>query len=143
MSASNGSEKQRTRLGIARNEGSGSPISVMTDMGDRMPWTSSMLFAAALCVAPTSSAAELRPFTLPSQTAQQPAVQQRAPGNASNAYYDAFARDVKQMDQQRVAALRADFQKQLSLARSSNREGDQAHYERMLGILDAYGKTGK
>jgi len=105
--------------------------------------SSTFLMGVALCVAPISLAAELRPFTLPSQNSPPNTVQQRASSGVSNSYYDNFARDVTQMDQQKVDALKVDFQKRLAQARANKREDEQAHYERMLGILDAYGKRAK
>ena len=103
-------------------------------------------FIAALVVTATSLAAELRPFNLPSQNANAPpplTVQQRTVSGISNTYYDNFARDVEHMDAQRVEVLRTDFQKRLAQAKANNRADEQAHYERMLGILDAFGRKSR
>jgi biopolymer transport protein ExbD len=97
-----------------------------------------LILLAALGVT-AAQAIELRPFILPSQSGSSANVSQRSP-TESNAYYDGFARDVTQMDAQKVAALRTEFQNRLAAARRNKRADEQAHYERMLGILDVYGK---
>src|ERR1700674_1572158 len=97
-----------------------------------------VISAAAFSVASVVSAAELRPFVLPSQNAPSPALQQQ-PTGVSNAFYENFAREVAQMDQKRVDSLGTSFKNRLGQAQNNE---ERAHYERLIGILEVYRKGG-
>jgi hypothetical protein len=92
-------------------------------------WTTAILMAAS------AQAGELRPFVLPSQNAPSRMTEQR-PTTASNSYYENFRIEVGRMDKNKIDALRADFRKRLADARNKQSYDEQAHYERMLGILE-------
>ena len=96
-----------------------------------------VISAAAFSVVSVVSAAELRPFVLPSQTSPSPAAQQQSTG-VSNAFYENFAREVAQVDQKKIDSLRNEFKKRLDQAKSDRRYDERAHYERMIGILEVY-----
>jgi len=89
----------------------------------------------ALLMAASSHAGELRPFVLPSQNAPSRTTDQR-PTNVNNSYYENFRIEASQMDKNKIDTLKADFRKRLADARNKQRYEEQAHYERMLGILE-------
>lgn len=98
-----------------------------------------VIYGIAAFGAASAHAGELRPFILPSQNAPSLTAGQR-PIGVSNSYYDKFAADAARMDKKQTEGLKTDFLKRLGEARNSQHYDEQAHYERMIGILEGQRK---
>jgi hypothetical protein len=93
------------------------------------------VFALLFCLTASANAAELRPYSLPSQKLDNPGMYQKQivrQEKVDESFYKKFASDCKKYDTGRKARTAAMLRSKL---KKSGTEAERAHYNRLLNIL--------